>query len=102
MSVWSVQFSSVQFSSVQDGVHALGKAHNYALHLVSQECVCAVYVCASGSLCAVCDIDFDLFQLFVTMYNMQCRDVFMFVMFLFAAKRISPTGTIKSFTQCCP
>ena len=29
--------SSVQFSSVQDGIYALGKAHNYTLHPVSQK-----------------------------------------------------------------
>ena len=28
---------SIQFSSVQDGIYALGKAHKYALHSVSQE-----------------------------------------------------------------
>ena len=33
----SGQLSSVQFSSVQDGVYALGKAHNYALQHVSQK-----------------------------------------------------------------
>ena len=33
---WPWQFSSVQFSSVQDGIYALGKAHNYAFHSVSQ------------------------------------------------------------------
>ena len=31
-----VQFSSVRFGSVQYGICALGKAHNYALHPVSQ------------------------------------------------------------------
>ena len=29
--------SSVQFRSVEDGVHALGKAHNYALYPFSQK-----------------------------------------------------------------
>ena len=27
--------TTVQFSSIQDGTYALGKAHKYALHLVS-------------------------------------------------------------------
>ena len=30
------QQMSVQFSSVQDGTYALGKAHNYALHPISE------------------------------------------------------------------
>ena len=30
-------FNHIQFSSVQDGIYALGKAHNYALHPVSRK-----------------------------------------------------------------
>ena len=33
-----VLYVTVQFSSVQDGIYALGKGHNYALHPVSQTC----------------------------------------------------------------
>ena len=53
-------------------------------------CVC-VCVCVFVYVC-VCDIDFDLLHFFVTICNMQCCDAFIFVMFLFAAKRISPQG----------
>ena len=40
----STDVSSVEFSSVQEGIYALGKANNYALHLISQKfpqrCLC--------------------------------------------------------------
>ena len=39
--------------------------------------------------------------LFVTIYNMQCCDVFMFVMFLLAAKRISPRGQYSWIVLYC-
>ena len=61
-------------------------------------CVCGVYVCMYiVCVCLLilnheCDpLGFTIFHNY-KYYNMHCSDVFMFAMFLFAAKQISPRG----------